>query len=183
MQTRTPKEINSPILQLCREINGNELTYIPVKSSKKSEVMECFHNVKNHIEKNGGKIQFGWAIWEWLNVLIEAEFHTVWISPDNKLLDVTPNIYNQSEILFLPDDSKGFKDIENHKRIDNIRRPLIDDKYIIEFIKVNEEIYEIDEKYTVGKKIIIPKGNESIRYSNLHRDKDSLRIYKSNKYK
>jgi len=54
-----------------------------------------------HVEEQGGAVQHGWALWEWPRVMVEAEFHAVWRSPDGSRLDVTPREDSQQRILFV----------------------------------------------------------------------------------
>lgn len=38
-------------------------------------------------------------------MLIEAEFHAVWVSRANELVDITEKLDGEQQILFLPDSS------------------------------------------------------------------------------
>lgn len=40
----------------------------------------------------GGRLITGWGIWQWDNILVEAEAHAIWESPDNQLIDITPHV-------------------------------------------------------------------------------------------
>ncbi|BCV47449.1 hypothetical protein [Shewanella algae] len=46
--------------------------------------------VQNKIDKFGGTLITGWAIWEKVGVFIEAEFHAVWLKPDGEHLGLNP---------------------------------------------------------------------------------------------
>ena len=102
-----------------------------------SKRLECFENVQNYIGLNGGSIKFGWRVWEWAGIMIEAEFHSVWISPLKNLVDITPA--DEKRILFLPDNNRTYEGVT----INNIRAPLLNDPLVSEFIKINDEISEI----------------------------------------
>ena len=92
---RTPIEITEQIITLCKEIDKSQKPYrVPVKPENWAEPGECFFNVKTKVEKDGGQIQFGWTIREWPKIMIEAEFHAIWISPENTPIDITPNAAN-----------------------------------------------------------------------------------------
>lgn len=62
----------------------------------------CHQNVLEKIKIDGGKIHFGWAIYK-SNTMIEAEKHAVWESPNEDLIDITPNEANLKQIMFVPD--------------------------------------------------------------------------------
>lgn len=151
MQTRTPIEITEQIITLCKEIDKSQKPYrVPVKPESWVESKECFFNVKAKVEKDGGKIQFGWTIWECPNILIEAEFHAIWISPENTPIDITPNAANMQKILFLPDSVREYDYSSEYYRVDNIRRPLSNNPLILDLIKVKNEIFACEEKYFPG---------------------------------
>lgn len=148
MATYAPREITSKILNLCNEINPNELpVWVPIRTMKNALPSECFPNVENKIKKDGGEIQYGWAIWEWENVMIEAEFHAVWRSPEGRLICVSPHEYDD-RICFLPDNSKVFNRID---RVDNIRKSLRSEPIVDEFIKVCIALYAEKERLTKGQ--------------------------------
>jgi hypothetical protein len=89
--------------------------------------------------EHGGEIEYGWAIWEWPTVLIEAEFHAIWRAPDGRPVDVTPRVDDERIIAFVPDPIRVFEG----RSLDNIRRPLRDDPVIHEFISLAEARFEI----------------------------------------
>ena len=65
-------------------------------------MLDCFVNVSRYAERFGGSIQYGWLIWEWPTIMIEAEFHAVWVTPQGALKDITPNPFGMGQVLFLP---------------------------------------------------------------------------------
>lgn len=151
ISTSTPIRITEQIKKFCEEIDKSQKPYhVPVKPENWAESIECFHNVKTKVEKDGGKIQFGWTIWEWPNLTIEAEFHAIWISPENIPIDITPNAANIQKILFLPDSVREYDYSSEYYRVDNIRRPLSNNPLVLDFIKISEQIFEAEEKYFPG---------------------------------
>jgi len=154
IRTRTPIKITKQILTLCNEIDKSQKPYrVPVKPESWVESKECFFNVKTKVEKDRGKIQFGWTIWEYPNILIEAEFHAIWISPKNTPIDITPNPANMQKILFLPDSERVYDYSAEYYRVDNIRRPLSNDPLVLDYIKISEQIFEAEERLFPGRQI------------------------------
>lgn len=88
---------------------------------------------------HGGGIQHGWALWEWPGILVEAEFHAVWVAPDGTLVDISQRQEPLPEILFFPDPLRVFTGTS----VDNIRIPLRDDPKIREFIAAAEQQFAI----------------------------------------
>ena len=103
---------------------------------------ECFPIVDEQIKAEGGTMVTGWALWEWPGVFIEAEFHAVWRSPDNSLVDLTPNRILPSEIAFLPDPTKKYEG----RQIDNVRKPLVKDNDLTRFLFIFRRQFEILNK-------------------------------------
>jgi hypothetical protein len=154
ISTRTTIRITEQIITLCNEIDKSQKPYhVPVKPESWVESKECFFNVKAKVEKDGGKIQFGWAIWEWPNVMIEAEFHAIWISPENTPVDITPNAANMQKILFLPDNVREYDYSSEYYRVDNNRHPLSNNPLILDLIKISEQIFEVEERLFPGQQI------------------------------
>ena len=139
---RVPSSITAEILDLCRELNAAAApTFIRITSAPGADVNDCFATVRRKVEGEGGRIQFGWAIWEWPNVFIEAEHHAVYEPPGGPpWLDISPA--PQPEIarrLFLPDDTATYDFKDEGIRRDNVRRALTDDPLIQEFFRLAEE--------------------------------------------
>ncbi|MGE8360434.1 hypothetical protein [Pseudomonas sp.] len=112
-------------------INSSPLPDAPEK--------ECFQIVAGHIEKNGGEAVYGWAIWEVPGVYIEAEFHSVWRSPEGELRCLTPFPLPFETILFLPDLNRLYLG----RQIDNVREPLAKDRDVYRFLYLARRVFEI----------------------------------------
>jgi hypothetical protein len=156
--TRTPVVISNEILDLCTAIDpAQQPQYVQVIAEPGYVFDECFFNVRDKIEKHGGAIQFGWAIWEWISILIEAEFHAVWISPEGELVDVSEKPNNIERILFLPDTQLEYDYSIEGFRVNNIRKPIVDHSIIHELIDLMEQRFLLEEKYSKGRIVEIPK--------------------------
>jgi hypothetical protein len=100
---RVPEKITSPVRRLCNRIAPNETPiYIRVEIEPETAVNDCFVNVSDKIMRDGGRTQYGWAIWYLPGILMEAEFHAIWISPEGKSLDITPRPINFNKYYFYP---------------------------------------------------------------------------------
>jgi uncharacterized protein YecA (UPF0149 family) len=102
--------------------------------------------VREKILHEGGAIQHGWCIWELPGLFIEAEFHAVWVSPLDHMVDITPK--EEAEILFLIDPSAEF-DETSFSRRDNYRLPVKDHPVVQEFIRAAEEHFRFLEAGTI----------------------------------
>lgn len=130
----TPPDINHMVREFCGLINAQSTPeYVRVASTDRSHPNDCFPNVKRQVALHGGSAVNGWSIWLWPNVMIEAECHCVWMSPENKMIDITPK--SDLRILFLPDSTVNY----TGKIIPNRRYPCTDSLLVAEFIKLANE--------------------------------------------
>ncbi|WP_237051002.1 SEC-C domain-containing protein [Lysobacter capsici] len=113
--------------------------YLAVKPDPEAFVNECFPNVEAKIVRAGGSMLCGWQLWEWPHVLVEAEFHAVWLSPDGGMVDITPKPHGETRILFVPDERRRY----DGRVVDNVRMSLRDDQLIRHFIRVSEAIVRV----------------------------------------
>jgi hypothetical protein len=133
---RTPDNITARIRELCQQVSpGAEPVFIRIAPDPGCKPLDCFECVRRKVEREGGRIQYGWAIWEWPHVYVEAEHHAVFEPPGGlPCLDITPSA--SSEIkrrLFLPDNTAVYN-FENEGILrDNFRLALSDDPLIQEF--------------------------------------------------
>ena len=103
---------------------------------------DCFALVKEKIATHGGSMVLGWTIWEWPSVMIEAEFHAVWRSPEGELLDLNPRTAFLTHIVFLPDQNRQYEG----RQVDNYRKPWVNDQDLKRFIFIFRKQFEILNK-------------------------------------
>lgn len=139
----TPSQVTDKIMELCNGIVADtEPVYIPVEVKEWCLPGECFPNVQRMIQEQGGKQINGWVIWQWANVLIEAEAHAAWENPEGNLIDITPHDNGESKILFLRDDSMVY----SGEQIGNIRMALTGSPLAAELIDLSEKDRENYER-------------------------------------
>lgn len=135
MHVTTPAQITPSIRRLVEKVSpGSDAIYLTVQPEADAVIYECFPNVDAKIARDGGRMLCGWQVWEWPHVMVEAEFHAVWASPDEQLVEVTPKPHGETRILFVPDPRRSYQG----RAIDNARMPLRDDQMIRHFIRVSE---------------------------------------------
>ena len=149
----TPVRVTDKIMELCSGIVPDvHPEYVPVVAQEWSLPNECFPNVERMVQEQAGQQINGWAIWQWANVLVEAEAHSVWQSPEGELIDITPHINGENEILFLRDDDMVYKG----NTIASIRLALTSSQLVAEFIWLMNERDRIMSE-TPGRMCSIPK--------------------------
>lgn len=138
--TTTPPEISRAVRRLIDSVvHGAEPVYLDVQPEADAIVHECFLNVQAKVARDGGQMLCGWQLWEWPHVLVEAEFHSVWVSPAGEMVDITPKPEGERRILFVPDARRRYEGLA----IDNVRMPLRDDLLIKHFIQMSEAIVQV----------------------------------------
>ncbi len=146
----TPSSLNDNILKFCKEIDSTtNPVFVEVVPTKDSIYNECYGNVALHIKRNGGEVQYGWIIWEIPNIYLEGEFHAVWINDERKYVDITPRKDGEKNILFLKDSKRKFT---GEELVDNIRKPLIDNDFTRQLVKISKENFEINNQRYKEKK-------------------------------
>lgn len=150
----TPREITEEIMKLCRQLDPTQTPiYVPVRPPANSMVDSCFYNLPDKIKADGGSAQHGWTIWERPGLLIEGEFHAVWVSPEGEFIDITPKVDGETEILFLPDSRR----VWTGELVDNVRMPLVDNEITRLLVKSSKEQFAIRQKhFKGGPRIEIP---------------------------
>lgn len=137
MKTRTPPNIGKHIQRLISRVSpGQTAVRLPVTPDAGALPAECYANVAARVEAEGGSAVYGWQLWEWPHVLVEAEFHAVWRSPSGEFQDVTPRHDDEAEILFVPDPRRMYRGIP----IDNVRMAIRDDLIVHDFILAAKEM-------------------------------------------
>lgn len=132
------KRIPQYILEFCQEISDQDPRIIPLRPIAQKPLNECLTIVPEHITKHGGKQKFGWCIHVWKGVLVEAEFHCVWETPEGNLVDLTPKKEHGDAIIFIPDPDIKYTGVQ----IENIRKPLTNNPDVKEFIQLFEEYFQ-----------------------------------------
>jgi hypothetical protein len=99
----TPARLSAFVESFCASLSDADPQWIPVIAIPGAEPGKFVKNVAAKIERSGGSVEQGWAIWENPGISISASFHAVWVSPKGELFDVTPDPHNASRILFVAD--------------------------------------------------------------------------------
>lgn len=140
MRGTTPRAISDPVSQLCRELSpAAHPQYLRVTPEQGAQPDDSFGIVERHVERHGGSVRYGWRIWEWPGVMIEAEFHAVWEDASGQLHDLTPAPQPVDTILFLPDPARA----PNGKPLNSVRRALSARPEIQNYIQAADAEFEL----------------------------------------
>jgi uncharacterized protein YchJ len=131
-----PIEQVEELIKLLPETNSPKI--IPVYEELSADINFCFQNVEKQVKNFGGEQIFGWKIWKH-SFMIEAEFHSIWRNPSNELVDITPQIDNAKQILFVPDNKTKY----TGQQIDNIRLRTTNNKLADDYIELVKAKYAL----------------------------------------
>lgn len=138
--TTTPVRIDAPVRRLIDTVTpGGHARYLRVQPEPGATVNGCFSNVHAKAARDGGRRLCGWQLWEWPGVLVEAEFHAVWLSPAGEMVEITPKPHGESTILFVPDARRAYRG----EVVDNVRIALHEDQLVQHFIRVSRAIVQV----------------------------------------
>jgi hypothetical protein len=155
--TTTPRAISPPVASLCRDISPDHSpAWAQVKPESSAVIEECFSNVSAKVASDGGSILYGWLVWEWHRVFIEAEHHAVW-EKDGRLLDITPHRNGETTVLFLPDPTREY-DFASERRLINRKRSLGQFPSVNKWIAATDVLHRAVEEHSVGREIRINRN-------------------------
>lgn len=129
------------VQDFCKQVTSSSLPVeLACEPAPGAQLLDCFSTVESQVQKFGGRPVLGWAIWEFPQVLIEAEFHAVWERHDDGvLIDISAHPLPFSKITFLPDPQRVYLG----RQVDNIRKPLSKDPKVRQFIYLMQRQFEI----------------------------------------
>jgi hypothetical protein len=173
--TTAPQTISPSIISLCREVYPDHApTWVPVHPDRDAIMNECFNNVSAKVTREGGAILYGWLIWEWSRVFIEAEHHAVW-EKDGTILDITPHLNGEQKVLFLADPGRVY-DYQGKKRIVNVKRGLGQFPSVDRWIKAADNLQHTLEEHSVGDEIRINRAQLSTLVTNLRNAQGAMLV-------
>lgn len=135
----TPTEIGEAVELLQAKYDLGDAVWVKSRPRADSVVQDCFKDVERQVAAEGGEIVYGWEIWEWPRIMIEAEFHAVWRSPAGELEDVTIKPDGESEILFIADSRRTYVG----RQVDNLRLALWNHNLVHEYIRAHEAAFRL----------------------------------------
>ena len=102
----TPKELDANVATFAGLLGGLEVSFVSVEPAPDAATGMCHRNVAEYAAVHGGYATFGYAFWK-NDVILMAEFHAVWVSPDGRLIDVTPAAEGERDVCFARDRRYG----------------------------------------------------------------------------
>lgn len=124
-----PEKASTPTVPLGKEVRwlieslvpGGQAVFVPfTQVSPLYMARFCQLNTNHRVKNSGGGRVDGWMIWEHRN-FAEAEAHSLWRDLNGELVDLTPRVDSEAEVLFLPDPSAKVVRVGDQDRLLNTR--------------------------------------------------------------
>lgn len=150
--SETPKQITEEIRTFAKEEIGSDFEpiFMEIKAAEGTRPQKCHENVADAIAKLGGSIQYGWSVWEGQSLWLEAEFHSVWVTPNGEWVDITPDPDGETQRLFVPDNRFKYEGAAFARKYRTTTSDPKDRPRVDKFIEINREIDSIMVKYKAG---------------------------------
>jgi len=140
METRPGDPADEHVRSLCAELvpGGSPISVTPTPPHD-APFNDCVRLVDAAVQSGGGERVDGWAIWERPRILVEAEFHSVWNTPDGSLRDLSPLPSGIESRLFLPDPGLVY----DGRQINNVRRAIDSHPSLTRLIAAYDAHFEV----------------------------------------
>ena len=140
MKPHTPATLTQELAAFCGElVAGGAPVGLPRLAAADARPLDCFEMVEQRVADHGGAPCYGWALWEWPGLFLEAEFYAVWRDPRGNLHDITPRPGDARDILFLCDPLRIF----DGRRVKTRRRALSRDPAVHGFLRACDEEFAL----------------------------------------
>jgi hypothetical protein len=167
----TPSALTAEVLSFYHSVCPGMLPrYVAVQPLEGAEIGECFPLVDKLVAERNGSACYGWRIWEWPRVMIEAEFHAVWMDPEGALRDHSPTVPPENRILFLQDFSRRYVGLQ----VNNIRRNLSASPLVDEFFECCDALFENRGARALMHGTVMLDGQDAREFASLQRRKMEL---------
>lgn len=108
LASQSPRKVDAALRVLLKYLELDETKIQLLKYSRPGsfipETRECHLNALCQQRLHHGAMQHGWVLaQDRMHTFTEAIFHTVWQSPEGKLVDVTPRPDGEKRLMFVPD--------------------------------------------------------------------------------
>lgn len=136
----TPAEVGPVLRVLIDElVPGGHPAYVDVRTIDGAAKNECFAVVEGMVRAHGGELVVGWSLWELPTLFVEAEFHGVWRTADDELVDPTPKAHPTQRVLFLSDVQRSY----TGEQVNNSRRAIREGPLLQDYFATFNATYEL----------------------------------------
>lgn len=167
----TPADHSDGVNAFAATLGDGVAEFVPVQPAENAVEDQPFYNVI--VAGEGAKPVFGWLIWELTGFWLEAQRHAV-LDRDGALIDITPPIDEETQILFVRDSEWAFDYLDPKPLRKPARHVLSDDRDVRQWAKLADDFDLFKFRHTVFKgdksEFVIPEGKDHRRMERLQRD-------------
>jgi hypothetical protein len=140
MKAHIPAQSTQELAKLCGQlVPGGAPVVLARLAPVEARPLDCFETVEQRVADRAGAPCYGWALWEWPGLFLEAEFYAVWRDPEGKLNDITPRPGDSRSILFLTDPQRVF----DGRRVKTVRHAISRDPAVAGFLRACDEEFAL----------------------------------------
>lgn len=169
-RTITTPELSDAVAAYAATLGDGVAQLVPVAPYDGAIEDQPFYNA---IMAGEGAPIFGWLVWELTGYWLEAQRHAV-IDRDGTLVDITPPIDEETQILFIRDSDWAFDYLNPKPNRKAQRHLLTDDTDVVKWAKLADDVDAFKWRHTkfTGEKskLVIPEGKDMRRMERMQRD-------------
>ena len=140
MKPYRPAQLTEELATFCGKlVAGGAPVTLPRLAPPEARPLDCFETVVQKVADQGGAPCYGWTLWEWPALFLEAEFYSVWRDPAGALHDITPRPGDSRTVLFLADPLRVF----DGRRVKTVRQALLTDPAVLGFLRACDEEFAL----------------------------------------
>jgi len=135
-----PAHPSEDLAKFCGQLAaGGAPVTLPRLAPPEARPTDCFETVVQKVAEQGGAPCYGWTLWEWPGLFLEAEFYAVWRDPAGALHDITPRPGDSRTVLFLADPLRIF----DGRRVKAVRQALVSDPAVLGFLRACDDEFAL----------------------------------------
>lgn len=164
-----PTSVTPTIMEMATSLGSSWVGAVEVEYESAYEINDCHNNVSIHVSIYNGEPIHGYYYVEGYGTT-QAVGHTIWKSPDGKLVDVTPYLDKREYNIFSANSNNQFP----------IPNFFFGDTYSFQETELMYYVYQLVDPRT-NKPFYIGKGTGNRAKTHLKKVPDTRNVYKENK--
>lgn len=137
------------LAELHSRLGGGAIIQVERRPHREAREGKCYWDVAALVQRAGGEIVYGWAIFEVPHIATFGWHHAVWRTPSNLLMDISPSPltgYGSGLTLFISDTQQTY-DISWPLGFPQVFQPVSQNPLIVRFIDAASKVADLQLAY------------------------------------